>query len=849
VFPDPTVLHANDGYYYAYATGDPLNSDDRDPGGNFIFHTIPQLRSADLVNWTYIGDAFSSRPDWLEPTSGMWAPDVRFINGLYYMYYVGLDPKDYITGQHCGSEPAIGVATSPNPYGPWTDLGQPVVYPRANGGSCNFFWTFDPAVIQDDSGQLYIYYGSYYGGIWARRLSKDGTSSDPASEVQVTIANRYEGTFVYPHGGYYYLFASATDCCRGPLSAYSVFAGRATSPLGPFVDRLGVPLTETRVGGTPVISINGNRWMGPGHNAVIPDAAGQDWFFYHAIDRNDPYLADPNPQNINKRHFMMDRLTWINGWPTVRSDYWASDTPQPAPITGPGITPSATPAPRPIDVPGSILPAFSEEFNGSMGAQWSWVRPPPTGTTSLTENPGYFRFRTQDADLFENNNSASVLLENAPPGDFMVEAKFEFNLPPAGCCFNYRQAGLLVYQDDDQFLKAAHVSIWETRQTEWAKEVNQPIARPARYGNTVLGPPGQPGVITTTTWLRIVKRTDSTSGEQLYTAYSSFNGLNWVRGGTWTHNLPTPKIGLFAMGGSGSIADFDYVHVYSLAPTETATPTITPSGTTTATALPSSTGTATSVIPSVTLTVPATASRTPTGTPTAQPTGTVTATTTPCTIQFSDVTDPTAYYYAPVYYLACHGVVSGYADGTFRPFNNTTRGQMAKIVVLGFNIPLVTPPATANRTFADVLPGDTFYEYIETAAMHQIVSGYLCGGSNPQTGAAEPCDPASRPYYRPGNLVTRGQLTKIVVIAAGWSVLNPTNPTFSDVPPQSTFYEYIETAVCHGIINGYADSTFRPGNSAFRGQIAKIVYLAVTDTTPSTACVPQVTATPTGATP
>ena len=44
--------------------------------------------------------------------------------------------------------------------------------------------------------------------------------------------------------------------------------------------------------------------------------------------------------------------------------------------------------------------------------------------------------------------------------------------------------------------------------------------------------------------------------------------------------------------------------------------------------------------------------------------------------------DPTAYYYTPVYYLACRGVVGGYADGTFRPFNNTTRGQMAKIVVL-----------------------------------------------------------------------------------------------------------------------------------------------------------------------
>ncbi|MGI8587109.1 MAG: S-layer homology domain-containing protein [Chloroflexia bacterium] len=76
--------------------------------------------------------------------------------------------------------------------------------------------------------------------------------------------------------------------------------------------------------------------------------------------------------------------------------------------------------------------------------------------------------------------------------------------------------------------------------------------------------------------------------------------------------------------------------------------------------------------------------------------------------------------------------------------------------------------------------------------------------------------------------MTRGQLSKIVVIAAGWTVINPPNPTFSDVPPNSTFYSVIETAVCRGVISGYSDGTFRPNNNAIRGQIAKIVYLALT---------------------
>jgi hypothetical protein len=82
-------------------------------------------------------------------------------------------------------------------------------------------------------------------------------------------------------------------------------------------------------------------------------------------------------------------------------------------------------------------------------------------------------------------------------------------------------------------------------------------------------------------------------------------------------------------------------------------------------------------------------------------------------------------------------------------------------------------------------------------------------------------------------------------VAAGWSLISPTTPTFSDVPQNSTFYEYIETAVCHGILGGYSDGTFKPNNNAFRSQIAKIVYNVVTDSTPAGNCQPASTVTPT----
>jgi hypothetical protein len=200
--------------------------------------------------------------------------------------------------------------------------------------------------------------------------------------------------------------------------------------------------------------------------------------------------------------------------------------------------------------------------------------------------------------------------------------------------------------------------------------------------------------------------------------------------------------------------------------------------------------------------------------------------------QFSDV-HPADYFYTPVQYLVSHGVVSGYADCTFRPYNNTTRAQMVKIVTLGFAIPL-TAPAGGAYTFADTPPSQPFFAYIETAAAHNIVSGYACGGPG------EPCDAQNRPYFRPNANVTRGQLSKIVVVAAGWTPINPAVASFQDVFPNTAFYTFVETAYCHGIISGYScggpgepcgtsdKPYFRQYNDATRGQIAKIVYGALT---------------------
>ncbi len=204
------------------------------------------------------------------------------------------------------------------------------------------------------------------------------------------------------------------------------------------------------------------------------------------------------------------------------------------------------------------------------------------------------------------------------------------------------------------------------------------------------------------------------------------------------------------------------------------------------------------------------ATLTPTNTPTrtrtpATRTRTPVATATPCTISFSDVY-PTDYFYQAVRYLYCMGAISGYADGTFRPYNNTTRAQLSKIVVLASGWPIDT---TGGPHFSDVPPDHNFYDYIETAYNRDIISGYSDG------------------TFRPDTNIKRAQLSKIIVLAQQWPIDTTGGPHFSDVSASHPFYGYIETAYNHGIITGYGDGTFRPDNSATRGQICKIVHSAI----------------------
>jgi hypothetical protein len=272
-------------------------------------------------------------------------------------------------------------------------------------------------------------------------------------------------------------------------------------------------------------------------------------------------------------------------------------------------------------------------------------------------------------------------------------------------------------------------------------------------------------------------------------------------------------------------------------PSPTGTPpTNTPTRTATATSTASSTSTRTNT-PLPTNTAPPSNTAMPSNTPTNVPPSQTstpsnpTVTATACTLQFTDV-PPGSTFYENILCLACRGIINGYNTGCetgnpcFKPGNNVTRGQLAKIVS---NSAGFSEPAGAQQ-FEDVPPGHTFYDFVWRLADRGIINGYPCGGPG------EPCAPPDNlPYFRPNANVTRGQISKIVAEAAG--LTQPAGAQqFEDVPPGHTFYDYIWRLTSLGIMQGYpcggpgepcVDPNFlpyfRPGASATRGQASKIV--------------------------
>lgn len=188
----------------------------------------------------------------------------------------------------------------------------------------------------------------------------------------------------------------------------------------------------------------------------------------------------------------------------------------------------------------------SDHFNsGTLGSQWSWVRE-DNSHWSLTAVPGAMRIVTQSGDVIGSLTSAKNLLLEDVTGNWSVVTKVTLSAKPYQ---DYQQAGLIIYQDDNNYLKLVRCYSMSNK-FAWSKEIN----------GTYYEESAADGVVGTMVYLKIAKNGSN------YTAYYSTNGVNYTRVGTSQYLSLSPlKVGLIGINGpvtAGEVnADFDYVNV------------------------------------------------------------------------------------------------------------------------------------------------------------------------------------------------------------------------------------------------------------------------------------------------
>lgn len=284
---DPTVIRAQDGYFYLYATQTEK-------------YWVPIYRSKDLVHWEFQKTAFRNATKPTIPGGGAyWAPEIRYINNKYVLYFSWAKWGD-------GSKSYTAVAISDSPLGDFPDSKALITNEEFGSNVIDQFY-------YEDGGKKYMFFGSF-NGIFVTELTDDGLSvkrdatGNPVLKKKV-CGNAFEATNIYKKNGYYYLFASIGSCCDKINSTYKVVVGRSKELLGPYVDKKGKGMLDNSW--ELVLEGDMQKWIGPGHNSeIIQDDEGTEWMIYHS------YLRTGD--TVGGRLGMLDRLQWTNdGWPYI----------------------------------------------------------------------------------------------------------------------------------------------------------------------------------------------------------------------------------------------------------------------------------------------------------------------------------------------------------------------------------------------------------------------------------------------------------------------------------------------------------------------------------------------------
>ncbi len=295
---------------YAQDTINPLKGDIRvhDPvmikQGNtyYVFHTgsgISIKISKDKIHWKNAGNVFPSGqlPAWHkndipEQDGSLWAPDIHYYKGVYYLYYS--------VSAWMNFNSSIGLATNTtldtlDPKYQWKDEGMVISY-KNGGAGVN---VIDPNFFMDTNGKAYLFYGSYQKGL--RMIELDPVTgkciAEPPQLTTITTSLG-EGVFVIKGEKYYYIFASRGICCKGMQSTYQIVMGRSKNVHGPYLNKGGESWIDN---GYSLFLAGDSDEPGRGHNGFFTEG-DTTFIIYHAYTRsaNGASLLNIKPLYIDK---------------------------------------------------------------------------------------------------------------------------------------------------------------------------------------------------------------------------------------------------------------------------------------------------------------------------------------------------------------------------------------------------------------------------------------------------------------------------------------------------------------------------------------------------------------------
>lgn len=348
---------------------------------------LPILHSKDLVNWKIVNYALKK----VEPVEyynearhgkGVWAPSIRFHEGMYYIYW---------------GDPDFGIfmVKTRDPYGEWD---KPVLVKAGKG-------MIDPCPLWDDDGRVYLAHAwagsraKFNSVLTVCELNKEGTKviSDPVLVFDGNdgVNHTIEGAKFYKRNGFYYLFAPA----GGVVSGWQLVM-RSKNVYGPYEPRIVMAQGKTDING-------------PHQGGWVDTPAGESWFL-HFQDKG-----------AYGRVLHLNPMKWVNDWPVIGVDRDGDGCGDPVSRYRKPRTDKTYPIETPVE---------SDEFDTrKLGLQWEW-HANYQDVFGFTTNMGYARIYGHELSSHFKNfwEVPNLLMQKFPAEEFTATAKLKVSAKDDG---------------------------------------------------------------------------------------------------------------------------------------------------------------------------------------------------------------------------------------------------------------------------------------------------------------------------------------------------------------------------------------------------------------------------------